>query len=437
MSILFLYLPLPIFWALFDQQSSRWTLQAIRMNGQLGNFTIKPDQIQVINPLLVILMIPVFEYVIYPFLTKIRLFYRPLQRMTIGGLLAAISFIICAFIQFQIEKEQPPILLKQHNHFAFVNGLQCNFNVESSFFNGDLAEFETKIFPNVPQSDLTNLIANFTTLSSDCPNGTFQLTAIINATEDQGIVMLISNKIFNNQQLYWVSFPNFLTKPDEGGAMLFSIFNIENLNINDTFSVTEMSGKIVKHIESTEDSVTFGKLDKFEVEIKGVDISISVGDKSRVYKLEQGATYIQLITGNMKVIKLFICFLFVFYFALTNNNTNNPNLQDSQLQFYLTNIVEKNKLSVFIQLIQYLVITCAEIMFSVTGLEFSYSQVILIHIKFDCLIFNMLFLIFYFVISKAPKSMKSVLQACWLLTVAFGNLIVAIIADLKIFEEQV
>lgn len=32
--------------------------------------------------------------------------------------------------------------------------------------------------------------------------------------------------------------------------------------------------------------------------------------------------------------------------------------------------------------------------------------------------------------------MKSVLQACWLLTVAFGNLIVAILADLKIFEEQ-
>jgi len=33
--------------------------------------------------------------------------------------------------------------------------------------------------------------------------------------------------------------------------------------------------------------------------------------------------------------------------------------------------------------------------------------------------------------------MKSVLQACWLLTVAFGNLIVAVIADLKIFDEQV
>ena len=121
MGVLFLYIPLPIFWALFDQQASRWTLQATRMNGQLGGFTIKPDQIQVINPLLVILMIPVFEYVIYPFFAKIKLFHRPLQRMTIGeflfdpnrilltfiligGLLAALSFIICAFIQLKIEQ---------------------------------------------------------------------------------------------------------------------------------------------------------------------------------------------------------------------------------------------------------------------------------------------------------------------------------------------
>merc|ERR1712051_195473 len=59
---------------------------------------------------------------------------------------------------------------------------------------------------------------------------------------------------------------------------------------------------------------------------------------------------------------------------------------------------------------QYLVITIGEIMFSVTGLEFSYSQ--------------------------APGSMKSVLQAAWLLTVAFGNIIVIIVAEAKAFNDQ-
>ena len=35
LKVLTLFLPLPVFWALFDQQGSRWTLQAILMDGQL------------------------------------------------------------------------------------------------------------------------------------------------------------------------------------------------------------------------------------------------------------------------------------------------------------------------------------------------------------------------------------------------------------------
>lgn len=51
-----------------------------------------------------------------------------------------------------------------------------------------------------------------------------------------------------------------------------------------------------------------------------------------------------------------------------------------------------------------------QILFSVTGLEFSFTQ--------------------------APSSMKSVLQALWLLTVTFGNIIVVIIAEIKLFDSQ-
>lgn len=52
----------------------------------------------------------------------------------------------------------------------------------------------------------------------------------------------------------------------------------------------------------------------------------------------------------------------------------------------------------------------SQIMFSVTGLEFSFTQ--------------------------APSSMKSVLQAVWLLTVTFGNIFVVIIAEIKLFDTQ-
>jgi solute carrier family 15 (oligopeptide transporter), member 1 len=51
-----------------------------------------------------------------------------------------------------------------------------------------------------------------------------------------------------------------------------------------------------------------------------------------------------------------------------------------------------------------------QVMFSVTGLQFSYTQ--------------------------APESMRSVLQGCWQLTVAVGNLIVTIIVGASFFSRQ-
>merc|ERR1712223_1390167 len=62
-------------------------------------------------------------------------------------------------------------------------------------------------------------------------------------------------------------------------------------------------------------------------------------------------------------------------------------------------LTEPNSIHILWLIPQYFVITASEITISVTGLEFSYSQ--------------------------APDSMKSVVQAAWLLTVAFGNIIVA------------
>ncbi|CAG2170512.1 unnamed protein product, partial [Oppiella nova] len=104
MRVCFLFIPLPIFWALYNQQGSVWTLQAIKMNGNLfGSYTIKPDQIQVINPVLIIVFIPIFEYVIYPLCAKMNLLKKPLQRMVCGGVLAAISYVICGFIQIWVE----------------------------------------------------------------------------------------------------------------------------------------------------------------------------------------------------------------------------------------------------------------------------------------------------------------------------------------------
>merc|ERR1739842_288024 len=72
-------------------------------------------------------------------------------------------------------------------------------------------------------------------------------------------------------------------------------------------------------------------------------------------------------------------------------------------------LTEPNSIHILWLIPQYFVITASEIMISVTGLEFSYSQ--------------------------APDSMKSVVQAAWLLTVAFGNIIVIIVASAKALDQ--
>ncbi|MBY0515479.1 MAG: POT family MFS transporter [Bacteriovoracaceae bacterium] len=65
------------------------------------------------------------------------------------------------------------------------------------------------------------------------------------------------------------------------------------------------------------------------------------------------------------------------------------------------------QLNVMWQFFPYLVMTIAEVMVSITGLEFAYTQ--------------------------APKSMKSSIMSMWLLTVFFGNQLVSFITKIELF----
>ncbi|KAG7326999.1 hypothetical protein KOW79_010400 [Hemibagrus wyckioides] len=103
LKVLFLYIPLPMFWALFDQQGSRWTLQATTMNGNFGFFTVQPDQMQTVNPILILVMVPIVDNVVYPLIKKCGLNFTPLKRMTVGMLLAALAFVAAALVQVQID----------------------------------------------------------------------------------------------------------------------------------------------------------------------------------------------------------------------------------------------------------------------------------------------------------------------------------------------
>src|SRR3989442_1616979 len=73
------------------------------MNGRIGSWTVKPDQMQVVNPLLILLLLPLFEAVLYPAFNKAGLLTRPLQKMATGGVLAAVAFIISGVLELQLQ----------------------------------------------------------------------------------------------------------------------------------------------------------------------------------------------------------------------------------------------------------------------------------------------------------------------------------------------
>ncbi|KAI6226264.1 Peptide transporter family 1 [Aphelenchoides fujianensis] len=102
--VLIMFLPLPMFWTLFDQQGSVWNLQAIRMNGRLWGTTVMlPDQMQTLSAVLILCFVPLFEGVVYPIAAK---FCRitPLRKMVAGGLLTSAAFVMSALVQTQVNK---------------------------------------------------------------------------------------------------------------------------------------------------------------------------------------------------------------------------------------------------------------------------------------------------------------------------------------------
>ena len=94
----------PIFWMLYDQQGSVWTLQASRMN--LHGF--EPEQLQFLNPLEIMIFIPLFDRMIYPWMETRGFDITPIRRMEYGMFLAAVSFAISALLE-QIIQDQDPM----------------------------------------------------------------------------------------------------------------------------------------------------------------------------------------------------------------------------------------------------------------------------------------------------------------------------------------
>ncbi|EGC38989.1 hypothetical protein DICPUDRAFT_75405 [Dictyostelium purpureum] len=112
LNVLTVFIPLPFFWALYDQTGSRWTYQAESLDlcvfgKKVTWLCLEAEQIQALNPLFIMMFIPIVEYVIYKPLKSFGINFKPLIKMAIGMWLAVASFIISMFLQIAIDKNPP------------------------------------------------------------------------------------------------------------------------------------------------------------------------------------------------------------------------------------------------------------------------------------------------------------------------------------------
>ena len=97
-------LPVPVFWALYDQINSSWVLQGAKMAPfVVAGFKMDAERIQSVSALLVLLWIPILTLLVYPAAERAGLKLTPLRRMGAGMVFTAISFVVCAWLQSRIE----------------------------------------------------------------------------------------------------------------------------------------------------------------------------------------------------------------------------------------------------------------------------------------------------------------------------------------------
>eukprot|EP00079_Xenopus_tropicalis_P013839 XP_002943192.2 PREDICTED: solute carrier family 15 member 2 isoform X1 [Xenopus tropicalis] len=359
--VLFLYIPLPMFWALFDQQGSRWTLQATRMNSDFGGFVLQPDQIQILNPLLILILIPIFDLCIYPLVRCCKIDFKAIPKMAIGMILAALAFAVATVVEIKINETLPPVPKAQVSYLQVLNLAGGDVDV-------DIPGFEiikqpslygaNALDPDYVKLELTTAHNNFDAkltvgaVTADCP---------IHIQEKSSYSLLVYGDNLNCDLI-----EESQTKPANGLAAVRFI-NMLNRDINVTIGESTVSAKGNNGV-SPYITVKRGKITATYpagAEQQELDLGL----------LNFGAAYSVILVRDL----------------------------GDTIEFKKTEDVSANSFHVAWQVPQYVLLSAGEVMFSVTGLEFSYSQ--------------------------APISMKSVLQAGWLFTIAIGNVIVLIVAQ--------
>ncbi len=92
-----------MFWALFDQHGSTWILQAREMDLTFMGIEFLPSQIAALNPIMVMLLIPIFSFFVFPTIEKMGIKVTPLRKMSVGMVITGLSFVQVGIFQYLLD----------------------------------------------------------------------------------------------------------------------------------------------------------------------------------------------------------------------------------------------------------------------------------------------------------------------------------------------
>ncbi|WP_437930383.1 POT family MFS transporter [Sorangium sp. So ce291] len=118
--VMTIFAPIPVFWALFDQKGSTWVVQATRMDLDVLGYRLAPSQLMALNPLMVMLIIPLNTMILYPALERRGFRLSALGRMTAGMAIAGLSFVAVAAIELAMTSGSRPSVLWQAAPYLLI-----------------------------------------------------------------------------------------------------------------------------------------------------------------------------------------------------------------------------------------------------------------------------------------------------------------------------
>lgn len=321
--VLLLFVTFPLFWALFYQTSTGMIFQAKRLNDRIGSYRIPPEITSSINPLLILLLIPIFEFIIYPFLEKKGYLKNTKTKMSLGMILVCISFLFYGVVNISVEQK---ILGASEAELNFYNANNCTLKIFSKWFP-DVVEIKPKnqykISPLILEKDKSYVKYNFT-----------------------------CGKIFEENEV-------FLMEHHES-TILISEENVTNLKPSKDY-LKDIDGEAKVRISLSSEELQ---------NIHESHITLKYGELIETFVIENGLNEVRKIIPNPYIIikdgqnvgEIDIKQDGIYDILLTKNES------------YAFILMYPAKTHILWLLPQYLLITTGEVLFSISAMDFAYAE---------------------------------------------------------------